>query len=196
MPGAPTEVVPATRAGPARPAAEPGAATVGGGRFHLPRSRRPPPAVAASTAKPGRPTSRGGGFHPARWPACTSELDVSTSEVKAPALDPAVRNTEVRNGFEASKRQDSPDAPGNLRLRHGKMPGTVDGTVDPIPGGNIRTYEGQSAPDSDGPWSEIQSFPNTRAIHFAGLERGKDTWFRVRARNVIGAGGATRPSSW
>ena len=87
-----------------------------------------------------------------------------------------------------------PDAPGNLRLRHGKMPGTVDGTVDPIPGGNIRTYEGQSAPDANGPWSEVQSFPNSRAIHFAGLERGKDTWFRVRARNVIGAGPWSDPA--
>ncbi len=93
-----------------------------------------------------------------------------------------------------TETKDVPDAPQNLRLRHGKMPGTVDGTVDPIPGGNIRTYEGQSALDADGPWGEIQSFANTRAIHFAGLERGKDTWFRVRARNVVGAGPWSDPA--
>ena len=82
-----------------------------------------------------------------------------------------------------------PPAPLNLRLRHGALPGEVDGTVEAIPGGNIRSYEGQWALDADaGPWSEVAVFPNSRALHFPGLARGKDTWFRVRARNIIGAG--------
>ena len=42
-----------------------------------------------------------------------------------------------------------PEAPQNLRLRHGQMPGTVDGIVDPVPGGNIRSYEGQWSLDAN-----------------------------------------------
>ncbi|MDQ6623148.1 MAG: fibronectin type III domain-containing protein, partial [Verrucomicrobiota bacterium] len=95
-----------------------------------------------------------------------------------------------------SQTTNPPDAPQNLRLRHGQMPGTVDGVVDPIPGGNIRSYEGQSTLDANaGPWSETVVFPNSRAIHFDGLPRGKDTWFRVRARNVIGAGPWSDPAT-
>jgi hypothetical protein len=80
-----------------------------------------------------------------------------------------------------------PDAPQNLRLKHGLMPGDVDGMVDAM-GGNIRSFEGQSALDPNGPWSEIVVFPNSRALNFKALARGKDTWFRVRARNTVGAG--------
>ncbi len=95
-----------------------------------------------------------------------------------------------------SQTTNPPDAPQNLRLRHGQMPGTVDGVVDPIPGGNIRSYEGQSTLDANaGPWSETVVFPNSRAIHFEALPRGKDTWFRVRARNVIGAGPWSDPAT-
>jgi hypothetical protein len=97
---------------------------------------------------------------------------------------------------ERTQTTDVPVAPGNLRLRHGNMPGAVDGTVDPIPGGNIRSYEGQSALDANaGPWSETLTFLNSRSLHFAGLERGKDTWFRVRARNVIGPGAWCDPAT-
>lgn len=46
-----------------------------------------------------------------------------------------------------------------------------------------------------GPWSEIVVFPNSRSIHFENLARGKDTWFRVRARNVIGAGPWSDPAT-
>ncbi len=34
----------------------------------------------------------------------------------------------------------------------------------------------------------LLSVPNSRAFKFTGLERGKDTWFRVRARNPVGPG--------
>ncbi len=112
----------------------------------------------------------------------TGVTDVDLASTGLPAAKPRTHTTEV------------PNAPANLRLRHGKMPSTVDGTVDPIPGGNIRTFEGQWSHTADGPWSETFSFPNSRAIHFAALERGKDTWFRVRARNVIGAGPWSDPA--
>ena len=89
-----------------------------------------------------------------------------------------------------------PDAPQNLRLRHGQMPGSVDGAVDPIPGGNIRSYEGQWTLDANnGPWSETLTFPNSRALKFEGLARGKDTWFRIRARNTVGAGPWSDPAT-
>jgi hypothetical protein len=89
-----------------------------------------------------------------------------------------------------------PPAPLNLRLRHGKMPGSVEGAVDPIPGGNVRSYEGQWALDANaGPWSDTLTFPNSRALKFADLARGKDTWFRIRARNTIGAGPWSDPAT-
>lgn len=97
---------------------------------------------------------------------------------------------------ERTQTTDPPPAPLNLRLRHGNMPGAVDGTVDPIPGGNIRSYEGQSTLDANaGPWSEILTFPNSRSLHFTGLARGKDTWFHIRARNVIGPGPWSDPAT-
>ena len=87
-------------------------------------------------------------------------------------------------------------APQNARLRHGQMPGSVDGTVDPIPGGNIRSYEGQWATDPvNGPWSETFTFPNSRSMRFDNLARGKDTWFRFRARNTVGAGPWSDPAT-
>ncbi|MEY2564375.1 MAG: hypothetical protein QOH88_2568 [Verrucomicrobiota bacterium] len=89
-----------------------------------------------------------------------------------------------------------PPAPQNLRLRHGQMPGSVEGAVDPIPGGNVRSYEGQWAPDPNaGPWSDILTFPNSRALKFSDLARGKDTWFRIRARNTVGAGPWSDPAT-
>ena len=89
-----------------------------------------------------------------------------------------------------------PPAPENLRLRHGQMPGSVDGACDPIAGGNVRSYEGQWALDANsGPWSETLTFPNSRALRFTDLARGKDTWFRIRARNTIGAGPWSDPAT-
>jgi hypothetical protein len=89
-----------------------------------------------------------------------------------------------------------PPAPQNARLRHAQMPGGVDGTVDPIPGGNVRSYEGQWTHDPvNGPWSETFTFPNSRALKFTDLARGKDTWFRFRARNTIGAGPWSDPAT-
>jgi hypothetical protein len=91
-----------------------------------------------------------------------------------------------------------PPAPQNLRMRHAPNPGGADGTCDPIPGGNIRCYEGQKTLDpAYGPWSEIFTFPNSRSLNFRNCERGKDTWFRVRARNTIGPGPWSDPArSW
>jgi hypothetical protein len=89
-----------------------------------------------------------------------------------------------------------PPAPQNLRMRHAQMPGGADGVCDPIPGGNIRSYEGQKTLDPvNGPWSEIFTFPNSRSLNFRDCERGKDTWFRVRARNTVGAGPWSDPAT-
>ena len=82
----------------------------------------------------------------------------------------------------------------NLVLRHGENQGEVQGKCDPNEG-NIRTYEGQWALDPNGNgWSELETFPNSRSFKFTGLTRGKDTWFRVRARNTIGAGAWSDPA--
>ena len=88
-----------------------------------------------------------------------------------------------------------PAAPGNLRLRHGTMPGQVIGTCDPA-GDNIRGYEGQWTLDLNaGPWTDLEPFPNSRALRGDDLPRGKDIWSRVRARNSIGAGAWSDPAT-
>jgi hypothetical protein len=142
-------------------------------------------------------------------PAATATVQVKTA-VLAAALgaiadkankttgvtEPDLAGTGMPLVKERTATTDVPPAPTNLRLRHGNMPNTVDGTCDPIPGGNIRSYEGQSTLDANaGPWSDIIVFPNSRSLHFTGLTRGKDTWFRVRARNIIGAGPWSDPAT-
>lgn len=88
-----------------------------------------------------------------------------------------------------------PPAPQNLRLNHGANPGEVTGKCDPVQG-NLRTYEGQWTLDPNaGTWSDVETFPNSRAFKWTGLARGKDTWFRVRARNSIGAGPWSDPAT-
>lgn len=80
-------------------------------------------------------------------------------------------------------------------MRHGSNPGEVVGSCDSL-GENIRTYEGQWTLDPNaGPWSDIETFPNSRSFKWTGLGRGKDTWFRVRARNAIGAGPWSDPAT-
>ncbi len=93
-------------------------------------------------------------------------------------------------------RETQPPGPcGNLRLRHGFNPGEVLAVCDPA-GRNIRLYDAQYALDpNQGPWSEAGSYANSRAFKFDGLQRGKDTWFRVRARNTVGAGSWSDPAT-
>jgi hypothetical protein len=99
---------------------------------------------------------------------------------------------------ERTRATSVPDQPGNLRMRHGAFPGSVAGVCDPpASDGNIRGYEGQYTltPNDESSWSEIFSFPSSRGIRFSGLERGKDYWFRVRARNTVGTSAWSDPAT-
>lgn len=88
-----------------------------------------------------------------------------------------------------------PDAPQDVRVNHGQMPGEVAGKCKPVPG-NIRVYEGQWTLDPNATtWSDPETFPNSRSFKFTGLARGKDIWFRFRARNSIGAGPWSDPAT-
>ena len=76
----------------------------------------------------------------------------------------------------------------NFQARHGRQQGTVLGICAPAKP-MVRLYAGQWSLDPSGnTWSAILTFPNSRAFVWTGLERGKDTWFRVRARNIAGPG--------
>ncbi len=82
----------------------------------------------------------------------------------------------------------------SFQTRHGQEPGTVVGTCAPAKP-MVRLYEGQWTLDPNGnTWSAILTFPNSRAFAWTGLERGKDTWFRVRARNIAGPGPWSDPA--
>ena len=124
--------------------------------------------------------------------------DVATN---APQV-PDVTDTDLAEiGLPVAKKRERvtapPEACANLRVAHGEMPGEVTGKCDPNSGnGNIRTYEGQWTLDPNGTqWSEPASFANSRSFKFSGLERGKDHWFRVRARNTVGAGAWSDPAT-
>ncbi len=92
------------------------------------------------------------------------------------------------------KTQEPPAKCVNFQTRHGEDTGIVLGACKPAKP-VVRLYEGQWALDPTGDtWSAILTFPNSRAFEWTGLERGKDTWFRVRARNIAGPGPWSDPS--
>lgn len=122
--------------------------------------------------------------------------DIADAANKTPNVtDAELAGTTLPQVKERQAQTQVPPAPEDLRPRHGPMPGDVDASVNPIPGGNIRTYEGQWSLNPDSGYSETATFPNSRAIHFPGLPRGKDVWLRVRARNTIGAGPWSDPAT-
>ncbi len=86
------------------------------------------------------------------------------------------------------KTSTAPEKCLNFQVRYNGEPGTVLGKCRPtVPA--VRLYEGQWTLDPTGTtWSEVETFPNSKEFEWNGLERGKDTWFRVRARNRAGAG--------
>lgn len=107
-------------------------------------------------------------------PQVPGVTDTDLAEIGLPKVKAAVRETTV------------PAAPTNLILRHGALPGEVDGRCTP-PGHNIRGYVSQHTLDPNlGPWIDGGRTANSRSFHWTALERGKDTWFRVAAINTIG----------
>ncbi len=116
-------------------------------------------------------------------PQVEGVTDMDLAEIGLPKVKPQVRETNV------------PGAPGDLELRRAEMPGGVRGRCVP-PGNNLRGYVSQYTQDPvAGPWVDGGRFPNSRAFHWTGLERGKDTWFRVAAINTIGQGPWSDPAT-
>ena len=115
--------------------------------------------------------------------------------------EPTVDETDLAGtGFplvkERARSTTAPDAPSNLRLRHGQAPGDVGGMFTPPPGSNTRTFEGEWTLDPiNGPSTRIEPFTNSRGLLFPGLPRGKDVWGRGRARNTIGASAWSDPAT-
>ena len=93
------------------------------------------------------------------------------------------------------KNTQPPEKCEDLQVRHGELPGTVNGKCK-AQGRDVRFYEGQWTLDPmNGSWSDIETFPNSREFEWSNLARGKDTWFRVRGRNIVGAGPWSDPVS-
>jgi hypothetical protein len=124
---------------------------------------------------------------------------LSLIAVNAPQV-PSVTDTQLAEiGLPVKKtpqRETKPPPPGeNVRLFHGENPGEITGRCAPLKHG-VRIYEAQWTLDPNGSdWSDPVSFPNSRAIRFTGLTRGKDVWVRVRGVNTIGAGAWSDPAS-
>jgi hypothetical protein len=119
----------------------------------------------------------------ANAPQISGVTDTDLAEIGLPKAKAPTRATQP------------PGICGNLRLFHGQNPGEITGRCDPAEG-NIRTYEAQWTLDPNGStWSDVETFPNSRAFKFTGLTRGKDVWVRVRARNAVGAGPWSDPAT-
>lgn len=116
-------------------------------------------------------------------PQVTGVTDTDLAAIGLPVVKTPTRTTQP------------PDVCENVRLFNADEPGAVTGKCIP-PSGNIRVYEAQWTldPNSDS-WSPTATFPNSRAIKFIGLTRGKDVWVRVRARNSVGAGAWSDPAT-
>jgi hypothetical protein len=95
-------------------------------------------------------------------PQIPGVTDTDLAEIGLPMVKSPVRATQP------------PGICGNLRLFHGQNPREIIGRCDPAEG-SIRTYEAQWTLDPNGStWSDVETFPNSRALKFTGLARGKD----------------------
>ena len=113
---------------------------------------------------------------------------------------PAVTETELAETlFPMAKERERtttvPAAPLDLQLKHGLLSGEVLGRCQAL-GENIKTYEIQWTLDPmAGPWTDGEPTSSSRGFKLSGLPWGKDIWVRVRARNVVGAGGWSDPAT-
>jgi hypothetical protein len=96
---------------------------------------------------------------------------------------------------ERERTTQRPQAPDNLQIKHGPLSGQVVGRCR-LRERNIRWLEIQWAFEPNaGPWIDGEPTSNSRELKLEGLERGKDIWVRVRARNVVGAGAWSDPAT-
>lgn len=105
------------------------------------------------------------------------------------ALDLPVATNPVRSGA-------VPGMQLSLAMKHGPVSGVIVGSFKHV-GTNILIYEAEytMGDPNTGPWTAIEPFSNSRHFEIAGLERGKDIWVRVRARNANGAGPWSDPAT-
>ena len=104
----------------------------------------------------------------------------------------------VHSGYDLRKineRDTTPTAkPENLRVKPTGIPGEAKLDCSGVP--NVLTYEMQWTLDPNaGPWNAAGIVPSIRAMLIEGLQRGKDTWFRVRAYGPNGAGPWSDPAT-
>jgi hypothetical protein len=89
-----------------------------------------------------------------------------------------------------------PDAPQNVRLKHGDQTGEVIPLCDAVTSGGVRVYEVEWTLDpNNGPWNDGGTFPNSRAMDLKGLPRAKDVWVRVRVQGTNGASAWSDPAT-
>jgi hypothetical protein len=83
----------------------------------------------------------------------------------------------------------------DVRLKHGTMPGVVEGKCK-VSEDNVRWIVAEWTLDpNSGPWTPAGSFTNSQKMTIPGLPRGKDVWIRFAAVNVIGQGAWSDPAT-
>jgi hypothetical protein len=80
---------------------------------------------------------------------------------------------------ETEQTSEPPSIPQNPRLRHTGVSGQAQFICEPSD--RARSYELQTAPSVDGPWTPYDTYSSTRKMMLSGFERAKDLWVRARA---------------
>ena len=80
---------------------------------------------------------------------------------------------------QTAQTAEPPSIPQNPRLRHTGVGGQAQFICEPSD--RARSYELQTAPSVDDPWTTYDTYSSTRKMTLSGFERAKDLWTRARA---------------
>lgn len=102
------------------------------------------------------------------------------------------RETLETTGYDLAKEReanpDIPAAPENFKVIGGQGPGTIIASAKAPDGAISFELQATTTPENPASYKTIAQTPGCRKIEVSGLERGKDTTFRLRALGKKGLG--------
>ncbi|HEY3663042.1 MAG TPA: fibronectin type III domain-containing protein [Chthoniobacterales bacterium] len=130
--------------------------------------------------------------------ALAQQMSAFASAVNA--VTTATEDDRVALGLPMAKKPERsgavPEMQISLAVKPGPASGVVVGSFKHV-GQNILIYEAQytMGDPNTGPWIEIEPFSTSRHFEISNLDRAKDVWVRVRARNSNGPGPWSDPAT-